>query len=351
MSFSVLMNSTYFSDSLIEKVRQLLDSIETYDKELHEEQCRNVIDLVSNINKLVIQKKATVAAVCVTEILEEFYKGMLTRMVDSAADIETGRVDLLDALLKTFPQYPRAWAIFDDEKFAIHSVIEMKKGLFEKQKNTFATLKEEAKKFKAIPVLVTSCGASEGFALKIRITDADVRHVKQQIAQKWCIPEDEQVLICCGEVLEDDVELSQSQVYLEHERLWVVWRDVWCNRKVYKFVHFHESDTAKLVRQAVALDSCMSGMDIKQWTALFSLFCRVIHDYNFSKWTWNPSIAVKAALNSTKCALENMVGLSDFPQVRWYVQYGCALLVLNPVPDRLLLQVRLSLFQNHVGHH
>ena len=199
-----------------------------------------------------------------------------------------------------------------------------------------------------IPALVTSCGG-EGFTSKICIGDADLRNVKQQIAQKWCISEDEQVLVCCGEVLEDHVELSQSQVHIEHERLWVVWRNVWCNRKVYEFDETREisfawvnGDATELVQQAVALDSSMSGMDIKQWTTLFSLFCSVVDDYNFSKWAWNPGMTAKAALNSTKCALESMVGSSVFPQVRWYGEYGCALLVLNPIPDRLLLQVILS---------
>jgi len=351
ITFSMLMSSNpsqaYFPDSLMREFRQLLDMIRMYDSELHSEKFNAVNHVLLHMNSLAIEQKATEAANHVTEMLEEFRSSIMTSMVDSAADIETGGLDLVGALLKMFPQYPEAWSVFDNINQGTHRVIEMKKGLFEKQNLTFSALKEEAKNFKVIPALVTSCGRQDVFILRICIADSGVRDVKRQIAQKWHIPEDQQVLVCCGEVLEDDVELSQFQFHLERERLWVIWRNLWgvevgLNHEVdakISFVWAQSDDAEEVMRRAVALDNTMSEMDMKQWTSLFSIFCSLVEQHKFSKWAWNPSMPEKEALTSTKCALENMVGLSTFPQVRWYDEYGCALLVLNPVMDRLLLQV------------
>ena len=141
ISFSVLVSSNpcpvCFSESLLKEATQLFDIIRMYDNELYSNKCGIVNDLLLHMNRLASERKATEAGNHVTVMLDKFSEETLKIMIDLASDIETGCLELNDVLLKMFPLYTEAWAIFD-EKEPTPEIIQMKKVLVEKQNSTFA---------------------------------------------------------------------------------------------------------------------------------------------------------------------------------------------------------------------
>jgi len=190
----------------------------------------------------------------------------------------------------------------------------------------------------SLRVRVTTCGSRETESLSLDLTlglnskesmneeyfkPADLRcetvlHIKEHFVSKWGLPVDIQVLVCCGEVLDDHLELNQIMEQFQQEpTLWLVLRDV--------------RDTNKRDKHnpAPALLSIftLSGYRLGQITsqeeciATFSSFCGIYgqardemevqtlsHDpantsLIFQSLTWVPSLVQKEALVGAQRAI------------------------------------------------
>jgi len=225
----------------------------------------------------------------------------------------------------------------------------------------------------SIRVQVTTCGSRETESLSLDLTlvlnskerineeyfkPADLRyttvlHIKENLVGKWGLPVDMQVLVCCGEVLENHLELKRIMEQLQQEpTLWLVFRDV-CD-----MVQREERNPSTALPSIFALSGYSPGQinSPEQCIATFSAFCGIYgqardemelqtlsHDpgktcLNFQSLTWMPSPVQKEALAGAHRALKN-VGSSDFPQLMWYPDYGCAIMTTSTREGCLSLQV------------
>ena len=89
----------------------------------------------------------------------------------------------------------------------------------------------------AIPVersniRVSSCGSRVTESILIEVKNKTVHDIKAELDRLWDIPSEYQVLVCCGEILQDHVALEHLVVQIQQEEnLWMVFRNVWltCN--------------------------------------------------------------------------------------------------------------------------
>jgi len=209
-------------------------------------------------------------------------------------------------------------------------------------------------------IQVTKCGSLETESLSLDLIDTTVLHIKKNLVAKWGVPVDKQVLVCCGEVLEDHLEINQIVEQLQQEvTLWLVLRNL------------PEYDPGKNIRLKTQEYNCnappalrsifdVSGYELgpisshEQCIATFSAFCDIYgqahngmgvpipypeNDHsNFQSLTWTPSQEQKDNLVGAKLALRNG-GSSNFPQLMWYRDYGCALMATSTRQGLLSLQV------------
>ena len=144
----------------------------------------------------------------------------------------------------------------------------------------------------SLRVRVTTCGSRETESLSLDLTlglnskesmneeyfkPADLRcetvlHIKEHLVSKWGLPVDMQVLVCCGEVLDDHLELNQIMEQLQQEpTLCLVFRDV-CD-----MVQQEERNPSPALPSIFALSGYRPGQvnSQEQCIATFSAFCGI----------------------------------------------------------------------------
>jgi len=199
-------------------------------------------------------------------------------------------------------------------------------------------------------IRVTTCGSQETESLHLSSLDTTVLHIKENLVGKWFVPVDKQVLVCCGEVLEDHVQLNQIMEQLQQEAtLWLVLRNAGQTMQVEK------CDVSAMLPSIFALSGSRQSKitSHQQCIATFSVFCDIYGQAHVS-WrrretrnkfqilTWTPSIEQTAALAGAQRALRNGVSSdfqADFPQLSWFPDYGCALMATCTSEGNLSLQV------------
>ena len=99
-----------------------------------------------------------------------------------------------------------------------------------------------------------------------------VLHIKENLVGKWGLPVDMEVLVCCGEVLENHLELNQIMEQLQQEpTLCLVFRDV-CD-----MVQQEERNPSPALPSIFALSGYRPGQvnSQEQCIATFSAFCGI----------------------------------------------------------------------------
>lgn len=197
-------------------------------------------------------------------------------------------------------------------------------------------------------IRVTTCGSQETEILHLSLMDTTVLHIKENLVGKWCVPVNKQVLVCCGEVLEDHVELNQIMVQLQQEAtLWLVLQDPG------QIIQVDNRDASAMLPSIFALSGYRQGRidSHEQCIATFSVFCDIYGQTHvqektkkFQSLTWTPSLEQTVALAGAQRALRNRVSSdfqADFPQLLWYPDYGCALMATSTSEGTSSLQVAL----------
>lgn len=194
----------------------------------------------------------------------------------------------------------------------------------------------------AMDVPIWTCGSTEATSVPSK-SNWTVRRLKEGLAKRFMVEEDRQILVCSGKVLACNTKLTDLATQLRHgERIWIVFQNVWAASAM--------KSLDRGLLQSVFAFSGSAHADPACCCEAFEIFCQ-FHGitgprqksikYSAADLTWRPDEADEKRLAASVHALKNSFGAigSDFPQVKWFADYGCALLVSNVDVTRLSLQV------------
>lgn len=210
----------------------------------------------------------------------------------------------------------------------------------------------------SIDVPIWTCGSKE-VATVLAHVDWTVRRVKEDLFQRFMVGADQQILVCCGKVLDENTAIVDLITQLQHEeKVWVVFRNVWRA----SLIRSKEDPLLPLLHSVFAsgFSRPASAVCMDQCRKTFEEFCKSHRTmrqekigtsgesrYSVSELTWKPNEEEQTRLAASVQALRNEFGCTNYPQVKWFPEYGCALLVSSIDVTRLSLQVHLHL---HVFH-
>ena len=196
----------------------------------------------------------------------------------------------------------------------------------------------------AMDVPIWTCGSTEATSVPSE-TNWTVRRLKEDLAKRFMFEEDRQILVCCGEVLACNTKLADLATQLRNgEKIWIVFQNVWAASAM-------KSLDRGLLQSVFAFSgSAPAACTVECCCEAFEMFCQFhgitgprekFIKYSAADLTWRPAAADQKRLAASVHALTNIFGAdgSDFPQVKWFADYGCALLVSNIDVTRLSLQV------------
>ena len=208
-----------------------------------------------------------------------------------------------------------------------------------------AALKNEADT--SIDVPIWTCGSREVATVRTA-RDSTIQHVKKDLLTRFMVEEDQQILVFCGKVMDGDTALVDLVAGLQQgEKMWIVIRNVWR-------VPMMQSEHLMVMQSVFAFSGPGKAAGAGPCCKTFQEFCQshgfmcqekveVVKEsrYSAAEMTWRPDEADQKRLAASVHALKNSFGANctDFPQVEWFPDYGCALLVSNIDVARLSLQV------------
>ena len=203
-----------------------------------------------------------------------------------------------------------------------------------------------------IDVPIWTCGSREVVTVRAG-RDSTIRHVQRDLAARFMVDEDQQDLVFCGKVLDLGTAVADLMTALQQgEKVWIVIRNVWRASAI-------ESAHRMVMHSVFAFSGPAGAADPGQCCKTFEDFCqshgimgqRKVNPgeesrYSAPELTWRPDAADQKRLAASVHALKNTfdADCTNFPQVRWFPDYGCALLASNIDVTHLSLQVH---FQSH----
>lgn len=203
-----------------------------------------------------------------------------------------------------------------------------------------------------IDVPIWTCGSREVATVRAG-RDSTIRHVKRHLAARFMVDEDQQILVFCGEVLDGGTLVADLMTAMQQgEKVWIVIQNVWRASLI-------GSEHLAVIHSVFAFSGRARAARPEQCCKTFEDFC---HNhgimgrgkvepgqesrYSAAALTWSPDDADQKRLAASMLALKNTFSAdcTDFPQVRWFPEYGCALLASVVDVTHLSLQVH---FQSH----